>query len=62
MKVKQWGVGHPGACLAAKLGVREVMTALLERNHHLVRAGQVILLDRGGGAPGVRAAGTPALT
>jgi hypothetical protein len=35
-------------CLAnPKLGEREVMTALLERDHHLVRAGQVILADKG---------------
>jgi hypothetical protein len=35
-------------CLASpKLGEREVMTALLERDHHLVRAGQVILADKG---------------
>jgi hypothetical protein len=35
-------------CLAnPKLGEREVMTALLEADHHLVRAGQVILADKG---------------
>lgn len=35
-------------CLAnPKLDEREVMTALLERDHHLVRAGQVILADKG---------------
>ncbi|MFE7565419.1 IS982 family transposase [Streptomyces sp. NPDC057539] len=35
-------------CLAnPKLGEREVMTALLERDHHLVRAGQVVLADKG---------------
>lgn len=35
-------------CLAGpKLGEREVMTALLERDHHLIRAGQVILADKG---------------
>ncbi|MGX6746529.1 transposase, partial [Streptomyces xantholiticus] len=35
-------------CLAnPKLGEREVMTALLERDHHLVRSGQVILADKG---------------
>lgn len=35
-------------CLAnPKLGEREVMTALLTREHHLVRAGQVILADKG---------------
>ncbi|MGI5262186.1 IS982 family transposase [Streptomyces angustmyceticus] len=35
-------------CLAnPKLGEREVMTALLERDHHLVRTGQVILADKG---------------
>jgi len=30
-----------------KLGEREVMTALLERDHHLIRRGQVILADKG---------------
>lgn len=41
--------GMPVAwCLAnPKLGEREVTTALLERDHHLVRAGQVILADKG---------------
>ncbi|MGY0059849.1 IS982 family transposase [Streptomyces sp. LZ34] len=35
-------------CLAnPKLGEREVMCAWLERDHHLVRAGQVILADKG---------------
>ncbi|MGH3434426.1 MAG: IS982 family transposase [Thermocrispum sp.] len=35
-------------CLAnPKLGEREVMTALLTREHHLIRAGQVILADKG---------------
>lgn len=34
-------------CLAGpKLGEREVVTALLERDHHLIRAGQVILADK----------------
>jgi hypothetical protein len=36
-----WGLTHP------KLGEREVVTALLERDHHLVRAGQVIIGDKG---------------
>jgi hypothetical protein len=36
-----WGLAHP------KLGEREVMTALLEADHHLVRAGQVLLGDKG---------------
>ncbi|MEZ3182588.1 IS982 family transposase [Streptomyces pimonensis] len=35
-------------CLAnPKLGERKVMTALLERDHHLIRADQVILADKG---------------
>ncbi len=35
-------------CLAnPKRGEREVMTALLERDHHLVHSGQVILADKG---------------
>jgi hypothetical protein len=35
-------------CLASpKLGERKVMTALLERDQHLVRTGQVILADKG---------------
>jgi hypothetical protein len=36
-----WGLAHP------KLGEREVTQALLERDHHLIRAGQVILGDKG---------------
>lgn len=36
-----WGLANP------KLGEREVTRALLEREHHLVRAGQVILGDKG---------------
>src|SRR5579875_4159945 len=36
-----WGLAHPG------LGEREVTTALLARDHHLVRAGQVIPGDKG---------------
>lgn len=35
-------------CLAnPKIGEREVVAALLERNHHLVRAGQILLADKG---------------
>lgn len=36
-----WGLANP------KLGEREVTQALLERDHHLIRAGQVILGDKG---------------
>ena len=36
-----WGLAHPG------LGEREVVTALLARDHDLIRAGQVILGDKG---------------
>jgi hypothetical protein len=36
-----WGLAHPG------LGEREVTRALLERDHDLIRAGQVILGDKG---------------
>jgi hypothetical protein len=36
-----WGLAHPG------IGEREVTRALLERDRHLVRAGQVILGDKG---------------
>lgn len=36
-----WALAHP------KLGEREVTQALLERDHHLIRAGQVILGDKG---------------
>ena len=36
-----WGLAHPG------LGEREVTAALLAREHHLIRAGQVILGDKG---------------
>jgi DDE family transposase len=36
-----WGLANP------KLGEREVMTALLEADHHLVATGQVLLGDKG---------------
>lgn len=36
-----WGLAHP------KLGEREVTQALLERDHQLIRAGQIILGDKG---------------
>jgi DDE family transposase len=36
-----WGLAHP------KLGEREVMTALLDADHDLVTAGQVLLGDKG---------------
>jgi hypothetical protein len=35
-------------CLAnPKIGERDVLTALLERNHHLIRDGQILLADKG---------------
>lgn len=35
-------------CLAhSKIGEREVVAALLERNHHLIRTGQILLADKG---------------
>lgn len=36
-----WGLANP------KIGERDVTQALLERDHHLVRAGQVLLGDKG---------------
>jgi hypothetical protein len=36
-----WSLAHPG------LGEREVVAAMLARDHHLVRIGQVILADKG---------------
>ena len=36
-----WGLAHP------RLGEREVVQALLERDHHLIRAGQVLVGDKG---------------
>jgi hypothetical protein len=36
-----WCLAHP------KIGEREVVTALLEHNHHLIRTGQVLLADKG---------------
>jgi hypothetical protein len=36
-----WGLAHP------KIGEREVTQALLERDHHLIAAGQVIVGDKG---------------
>lgn len=35
-----WGLAHP------TLGEREVTGALLERDHHLITAGQVIIGDK----------------
>ena len=35
-------------CLAdPKIGEREVLAALLEHNHHLIRDGQILLADKG---------------
>jgi hypothetical protein len=35
-------------CLAnPKIGEREVVAALLEHNHHLIRSGQILLADKG---------------
>lgn len=36
-----WGLAHP------KIGEREVMTALLARDHELIRTGQVLRADKG---------------
>src|SRR5690625_2480614 len=36
-----WCLAHP------KLGEREVVTAMLERNHHVIRTGQILLADKG---------------
>ncbi len=36
-----WCLAHP------KIGEREVVAALLDRNHHLIRSGQVLLADKG---------------
>jgi hypothetical protein len=36
-----WCLAHP------KIGEREVVAALLQRNHHLIRSGQVLLADKG---------------
>ena len=36
-----WCLAHP------KIGEREVVAALLARNHHLIRDGQIILADKG---------------
>lgn len=36
-----WCLAHP------KIGEREVVAALLQRNHHLIRDGQIILADKG---------------
>lgn len=36
-----WCLAHP------KLGERDVVAALLEHHHHLIRAGQVLLADKG---------------
>jgi hypothetical protein len=36
-----WCLAHP------KIGEREVVAALLEHNHHLIRAGQILLADKG---------------
>jgi hypothetical protein len=35
-------------CLAnPKIGEREVLAALLDHNHHLIRSGQILLADKG---------------
>ncbi|MGH3380717.1 MAG: IS982 family transposase [Actinoallomurus sp.] len=36
-----WALANP------KIGEREVVEALLEHNHHLIRAGQILLADKG---------------
>ena len=36
-----WCLAHP------KIGEREVVGALLQRDHHLIRTGQVLLADKG---------------
>lgn len=36
-----WCLAHP------KIGEREVLAALLDRNHHLIRHGQILLADKG---------------
>src|SRR5699024_720121 len=36
-----WALANP------KIGEREVVAALLERNHHLIRTGQILLADKG---------------
>jgi hypothetical protein len=36
-----WCLAHP------KIGEREVVAALLEHNHHLIRCGQILLADKG---------------
>ncbi|QDQ93972.1 IS982 family transposase [Rhodococcus sp. WB9] len=36
-----WCLAHP------KIGERDVVAALLDRNHHLIRSGQVLLADKG---------------
>lgn len=36
-----WCLAHP------KIGEREVVAALLDRDHHLIRTGQVLLADKG---------------
>jgi len=34
-------------CLASKIGEREIVAALLTRDQHLIRPGQVMLADKG---------------
>ena len=36
-----WALANP------KIGEREVVAAMLERNHHLIRTGQILLADKG---------------
>lgn len=36
-----WALANP------KIGEREVVAAMLERDHHLIRSGQVLLADKG---------------
>jgi hypothetical protein len=44
-----WGLADP------KLGEREVLAALLDEDHHLIRVGQVILGDKGFSGAGLEA-------
>jgi hypothetical protein len=49
------GMPHMWALANPKIGERDVVAALLDRNSHLIRAGQVLLADKGFAGAGFKA-------
>jgi hypothetical protein len=44
---RRWHAGHVWCLANPKIGEREVLAALLEHDHHLIRDGQILLPDKG---------------